>query len=181
VVRAEEHSLAFGFYHYHLYLYSALVPGERNSNSTPAQSATVSSNWRPPQSSSEFLYCLKLEMKRFISIAIIIFYSTILFGQSNSENNDTCDNFIYFEKSNEELQKYIDNPCPNDSTCLKEITKAKSEIQKGKITFCMPRGMAMTELRQEMELRKLCADKGYLAASLIVGRQKAVMEFIWIK
>jgi hypothetical protein len=40
-VRAEDHSLAFGSYYYHLYLYSALVPGGRNSNSTPAQSATV--------------------------------------------------------------------------------------------------------------------------------------------
>jgi hypothetical protein len=46
VVRAKEHSLAFGSYHYHLYLYSALVPGERNSNSTPAQSATVVGNFR---------------------------------------------------------------------------------------------------------------------------------------
>jgi hypothetical protein len=44
VVRAEVHSLAFGSYYYHLYLYSALVPGERNSNSTPAQIATVVCN-----------------------------------------------------------------------------------------------------------------------------------------
>jgi hypothetical protein len=46
VVRAEDHSLAFGSYLYHLYLYSALVPGERNSNSTPAQSANVVCNFR---------------------------------------------------------------------------------------------------------------------------------------
>jgi hypothetical protein len=48
VVRAEDYSLAFGSYHYHLYLYSALVPGERNSNSTPAQSATVGRNFVRP-------------------------------------------------------------------------------------------------------------------------------------
>jgi Suppressor of fused protein (SUFU) len=44
VARAENHSLTFDCYHYHLYLYSALVSGGRNSNSTPAQSATVACN-----------------------------------------------------------------------------------------------------------------------------------------
>ena len=37
----ENHSLAFGSYHYYLYIYSAFVPGGRNSNSTPAQSALI--------------------------------------------------------------------------------------------------------------------------------------------
>ncbi len=96
-------------------------------------------------------------MKKIISITTI-FYTAILFGQSNS--NVTCDNFIYFEKSDEELRKYIDNPCPNDSTCLSEIGKAKSEIQKGKITFCMPMSMETYELRQEKQLRQLCKEKG---------------------
>jgi hypothetical protein len=42
LVRAEVFQLNFCTFHFSSYLYSAFVPGERNSNSTPAQSATVS-------------------------------------------------------------------------------------------------------------------------------------------
>ena len=41
VVRAEVFQVSFCTFHFSSYLYWAFVPGERNSNSTPAQSAIV--------------------------------------------------------------------------------------------------------------------------------------------
>jgi hypothetical protein len=45
LVRAEVFQFSFCTFHFSSYLYSAFVPGERNPNSTPAQSATVGSNF----------------------------------------------------------------------------------------------------------------------------------------
>jgi hypothetical protein len=44
LARAEVFQFSFCTFHFSSYLYSAFVPGERNSNSTPAQSATVIGN-----------------------------------------------------------------------------------------------------------------------------------------
>gem|GEM_PF-5883015 len=75
MVRAENHSLAFGSYHYHLYLFSTLVPGERNSNSTPAESATVVRYF------TETLH----EMKQLFLIIFSIFISQNIFSQLPQE------------------------------------------------------------------------------------------------
>lgn len=103
---------------------------------------------------------LTLNMKTIITIILIFLFANISFGQNRSIEKDTCNTFAYFLKSKEELLKYVDNPCPNDSNCLTEISKAKSEIATGKITFCMPQGLMIFELRQEQQLRKLCKTKG---------------------
>lgn len=65
-------------------------------------------------------------------------------------------------KSHEELQKYIDNPCPNDSSCKEDILKAKAEIEKGQIKFLMPMSLGTLKVRQEQQLRQLCNSTGFI-------------------
>ena len=63
-------------------------------------------------------------------------------------------------KSHEELLKYIDNPCPNDSSCKEYILKAKTEVERGQIKFLMPMSLGTFDLRQERQLRILCDSMG---------------------
>lgn len=44
----------------------------------------------------------------------------------------------------------------NDSLCIKEIEKAKTDLSNGRIVFCMPIGMGGGTLRQEKQIRQLC-------------------------
>lgn len=84
------------------------------------------------------------------------------FGQTSSDTKDSCDNFLYFMKSHKELLKYIDNPCPNDSSCKEDIIKAMAEVQRGQIKFLMPLSLGTFNLRQESQLRQLCNLKGII-------------------
>jgi hypothetical protein len=99
-------------------------------------------------------------MKKLITITLLCFCYNISPGQTQPGKKDTCDTFLWFLKTNEELLKYIDNPCPNDSSCKMEISKAKSEIAEGKITFCSPQSLMIFDLRQEQQLRQLCKSHG---------------------
>lgn len=101
-------------------------------------------------------------MKSTISIIIILFYINNCIGQTNSVSTDTCDNFLYFTKSHEELLNYIDNPCPGDTICRQAILKAKSDIEKGQIILVVAKGFGIRPLRQESQLRKLCDSIGLI-------------------
>ncbi len=101
-------------------------------------------------------------MKKIIIIILCLFYYNISVGQESIDNKDSCGTFLYILKSKEELLKYIDNPCSNDSTCREDILKAKSEVKIGKIKFLMPKNLAVFDIRQEIQLRRLCDSNGII-------------------
>jgi hypothetical protein len=101
-------------------------------------------------------------MKKTILILLLLPYYNFLVGQTSSDQKDSCDSFLYFLKSKEELIKYIDTPCPNDSTCKEDILKAKAEVQRGIIKFLMPMSLGTLDLRQEYQLRQLCDSNGLI-------------------
>jgi hypothetical protein len=70
-------------------------------------------------------------MKETITITLLLICYNTSVGQTSSDTKESCDTFLYFMKSQEDLLKYIDNPCTNDSTCKGDILKAKAEIEKG--------------------------------------------------
>jgi hypothetical protein len=102
-------------------------------------------------------------MKIYISIVFLFFYCNILFSQNNKVHTDTCQNINDYVRTQEELEIYIENPCPTDYTCIEDIISAKSAIQKGEIYFFMPfNDMSSTKLRQEIQLGKLCTANGLI-------------------
>jgi len=56
-----------------------------------------------------------------------------------------------------ELKKYVENPAKTDSLCISDSQRAQHDIANGKIVFCIPTGVGTLGLRQENELRMLCA------------------------
>ncbi|MBL4755630.1 MAG: hypothetical protein JKY52_18815 [Flavobacteriales bacterium] len=56
--------------------------------------------------------------------------------------------------------EYVANPDPNDSTCIREIERAKRDIENGKVAFSQPAGFLFGHLRYETELRQLCDKHG---------------------
>jgi len=74
-------------------------------------------------------------------------------GQNNRKNLSSEMSRENFE--NKRLE-YINHPSENDSMCIKDIEKAKRDISKGKIVFCVPMGFGTFHLRQEAQLRQLC-------------------------
>ena len=54
------------------------------------------------------------------------------------------------------LEKYIQNPSKSDSTCIKDIERAKTVVENGVIIFCYPSSMGTHQLRQEKHLILLC-------------------------
>jgi hypothetical protein len=101
-------------------------------------------------------------MKRTITIILLLICSNASIGQTSSDVEDSCDTFLDFMKSKAELLKYIDNPCPNDSSCKQDILKAKADLEKGRIKFLMPMGLGAFDLRQEKQLSKLCDSLGMI-------------------
>lgn len=59
-------------------------------------------------------------------------------------------------KSSSDKFQYILNPNDTDSLCIKDIQRAKSNVEKGKIVFCQPMGFGTHRLRSEKQLRELC-------------------------
>lgn len=102
------------------------------------------------------------KMKKTITIVLFLVCYNISIGQTSSETKDSCDTLSYFMKSYEELLKYIDNPCPNDSSCKDGILKAKTEIERGQIKFLMPISLGTFEVRQEQQLRRVCNSNGLI-------------------
>jgi hypothetical protein len=80
--------------------------------------------------------------------------------QNKTGEKDSCNTFLFFEKSRNELLSYVDNPCPNDTTCRLDLSKAQAQTARGTIMFCMPQGMIDQSLRQEKQLVKLCKEYG---------------------
>ena len=101
-------------------------------------------------------------MKETITIVLLLICYNTSVGQTSFDTKDSCDTFLYFMKSQDELQKYIDNPCPNDPTCKEDILKAKAEIERGQIKFLKPMSLGTFEVRQEQQLRKLCSSNGLI-------------------
>ena len=101
-------------------------------------------------------------MKESITIILLLICYITSDGQTSSATKDSCDTFLYFMKSQEELIRYIDNPCQNDSTCKEDILKAKAEVERGQIKFLMPMSLGTYEIRQEQQLRKLCNSNGLI-------------------
>jgi hypothetical protein len=99
-------------------------------------------------------------MKEIIIILLLLFFHKILIGQTIADKKDSCDTFLYFFKSHEELLKYIENPCPNDSACKEDILKAKADVEAGKIKFLMPLSLGTYEPRQKQQLKRLCDSIG---------------------
>lgn len=60
------------------------------------------------------------------------------------------------DKSKLELDKYIENPSPDDVTCLQGIERAKKDVASGKLVFTSRLGFGTEFLRQEKYLEKLC-------------------------
>src|ERR1035437_7016006 len=50
----------------------------------------------------------------------------------------------------------------NDSLCIKEIEKAKTDLSIGRIVFCMPIGNGGGTLRQEKQLKQLCKNNNII-------------------
>ena len=60
------------------------------------------------------------------------------------------------------LEKYIQNPPKSDSTCIKDIRRAKTMVENGEIVFCYPLYFGSWGLRQEKQLRLLCEQHGLI-------------------
>jgi len=54
------------------------------------------------------------------------------------------------------ISKYRLHPANSDSMCIKELNRAKADVKKGKIVFCMPMGFGSFQLRHEEQLKQLC-------------------------
>jgi hypothetical protein len=99
-------------------------------------------------------------MRNKLLVVILIFYNNCCVGQIQKNNHNWCDTFDYTTMTYEQLLKYIEDPCPNDTTCKNEISKAKAEVDAGRTTFCMPAGLGYIELRQEQQLTGICRSNG---------------------
>ncbi|MEO6722201.1 MAG: hypothetical protein ABIN67_17675 [Ferruginibacter sp.] len=89
-------------------------------------------------------------------LLLLISDCTLILGQENPLNIDSCGTFLYFTKSQSELSKYIDDPCSSDSLCTSEIEIAKRKVKSGTIAVCMPMSLGTNDLRQETQIRELC-------------------------
>jgi len=56
----------------------------------------------------------------------------------------------------DQFMGYIEKPSKTDLECINDIEKAKSDISKGKIVFCMSFYFLSFEFRYEKQLRQLC-------------------------
>jgi hypothetical protein len=101
-------------------------------------------------------------MKKSIIVLLLLLFYYISIGQTITDKKDSCDTFLYFLKSHEALLNYIDHPCPNDSTCKKDILKAKAEVEGGQTKFLMPMSLSTFDIRQEEQLRQLCDSNGLI-------------------
>ena len=101
-------------------------------------------------------------MKEIATILLILICYHTSCGQSSSGNEDSCDTFLYLMKPREDLLRYIDNPCPNDSTCKEGILRAEAQVIRGQIKFLMPMHLATVEARQVQQLRALCNASGLI-------------------
>ncbi|TRX34095.1 hypothetical protein [Flavobacterium restrictum] len=91
-----------------------------------------------------------------------IIASTIIFLSCKQDLRSYETNEIKLVKMEiqEDLETYISHPASNDKICLIEIEKAKQDISRGKISFCMPSGEGNHELRQEKYIKILCEKHG---------------------
>ncbi|WP_133159421.1 hypothetical protein [Solitalea longa] len=79
-----------------------------------------------------------------------------LFACGKQNSKDKPSNVDQPNKTENQLLKYVQKPAVTDSICIKDIKKAKNDVSKGKIVFCVPMGFGSPQLRQEKRLRELC-------------------------
>src|ERR1700751_4065183 len=89
------------------------------------------------------------------SVAMLLM-TLFLFACGQNKNQDKQVSFIQPDNPENRLAKYIEKPSDKDSMCIKEIERAKRDISKGRIVFCMPMGFGSFQLRQEEQIQQLC-------------------------
>lgn len=75
-------------------------------------------------------------------------------GQKNPKDKDVS--IVSLDRPENQLEKYIQKPANTDSMCIEDIERAKNDVLKGRIVFCMPMGLGTFQLRQEEQIRQLC-------------------------
>lgn len=91
-------------------------------------------------------------VKNIIVLFFAIFLSNC--GQQSPQEEDLL--LTPPDSSEIQLSDYIQKPEPTDSMCIKDIQKAKNDVSKGRIVFCMPSGFFNFQLRHEKYIRQLC-------------------------
>ncbi len=71
---------------------------------------------------------------------------------------------------------YVLNPNQNDTLCISEVTKAKKDVEIGKIVFMQDVGILINDIRYKAELEELCEQNGlvfaynFISCDVIVGQ-----------
>jgi len=67
-----------------------------------------------------------------------------------------CGQQSHKDKGHKESKWYIQILASQDTHCLKDVERAKTDLKNGKIVLCMPMGLSINPLRYEKQLRQLC-------------------------
>ncbi len=90
----------------------------------------------------------------------IIILSILLFSCNRSKTYEQNETIVTIADPPEvpsiKVAEYIENIDSNDITCLREIKRAKNDVQNGKLVFTTPMGFGIQHLRQEKQLKELC-------------------------
>jgi len=73
------------------------------------------------------------------------------------------------EKSAPTRIAYVGNPNPTDTLCIRDIQRAKEDLQNGRFVFTQPVSLATGRLRYEDELRRLCEKHGLIFDVDLIG------------
>ncbi len=92
---------------------------------------------------------MALQNIKTIRLSVLLFSC----GQRNPKDNALV---TPTDQSNNQLIHYFQKPTTTDSTCLKDIAKAKNDIANGKLVFSTSMGFGSHHLRQEKQLKELC-------------------------
>ncbi|MFD2562627.1 hypothetical protein [Aquimarina rubra] len=101
-------------------------------------------------------------MKKIVTYILILAFTFACSNEKKSGDKEIIvktNRSVIVEKNYDPLE-YVMNPSPSDSLCQSDILKAKSDIQNGKLVYVQTAGMGFGFKRYELDLKKLCKEKG---------------------